>query len=133
MSTATCIRLSVAGIGLMGALLAGNAVDARTPLTCNGCWAVIEPTAAAANIIRDYGLATAQRVSAGEYRLNFNSRVLNCAAVASIASTAASTNRGEVSTQDFPAIPNTLVVFTFDSSGTQADRPFSLFVNCLAP
>jgi len=135
MSSATCIRLGVAGIGLMGALLAGNAADAqsrpRTPLTCNGCWGVIDGNG---TIIRDYGLATAQRVGAGEYRLDFNSRVLNCAAVATIASAnAGNPINGEISTLDFPANPNRLVILTYNSDGTQADKPFSVFVNCLAP
>jgi hypothetical protein len=122
--------LIVAGIGVAGVLIASDnalAATAEIAASCDGCLAVIADNG---TIVRDYGLNTSTRLTTGEYRLDFSNRVANCAASATIEGTAGNPGEITVRTAAGAANVNRLFVETFNSAGTNEDRPFHVSINC---
>lgn len=83
-------------------------------------WAVIESNGLADNW---YGMTGNQRLAAGQYAIDFNRDISNCAYTATLSGI-----NGQITTFGNP--PQSVYVFTSDNAGNSADRSFHLVVNC---
>ena len=90
-------------------------------------WAVIEEDGTS---LKNKGLSGSERYpgaeTAGLYRISFNRDVSECAYTATVATREAN----QISAFEDPALTHGVVVATRDSEGVEADRRFSLVVNC---
>lgn len=100
----------------------------------NQLWAVVKGSDA--SLIRGSGVAATFKFSAqtGSYEIAFNRDISSCAYTATpFDPTAGRGNQapnGEIGVRALATSANGVAVTTFDSSGTRADRNFSLVVNC---
>jgi hypothetical protein len=101
---------------------AGPAGAAATAL-----WAVVDSTG---TLIRNKGVASAQKLADGDYQVVFNQDVTACSYQATLGGPTTGLAIGEISAAHRVAVAAGIRVVTFNSTGVLADRPFYLAVFC---
>lgn len=101
---------------------AGPAGAAATAL-----WAQID---SAGSVVRQKGVASAQKLGTGDYLVTFNQDVTGCTYQATLGGPTTGLTFGEVSAAQRTAIAAGVRVFTLSSAGANSDRAFSLAVFC---
>src|SRR5262249_16897936 len=101
----------------------------------NGTFAATESFAVvsdAGSLVRGLNATSARRLSTGNYTVKFNASVKNCAFIASLGSTSASSTQptGQAGAGLDPSNNKTAHVETTSSDGTDSDRSFDLVVIC---
>lgn len=104
---------------------AGPAGAAGAPATA--LWASVD---SAGVLVRNKGVASAQKLADGDYLVTFNQDVTPCIYQATLGGPTTSTSIGEVSAAQRTALPAGVRVITRDSGGILADRAFYLAVFC---
>ncbi len=119
-----CVGLAV---GVVFGLTTKDADAAKHRTQLKTLWAVIEEDGTPS---KDKGLTGSERYPGSEteglYRISFNRDVSRCAYTA----TAATRDANQISAFEDPISSHSVVVATRDSDGVEADRRFSLVVNC---
>jgi hypothetical protein len=91
-------------------------------------WAVV---AGDGTLTRKFGAGSSARLAAGEYEVVFGGDVTQCAYNATIGTgDATEAPAGEIGVSHRTGNANAVAVVTRDSTGTKADLPFHLTVNC---
>jgi hypothetical protein len=101
---------------------AGPAGAAATAL-----WAQID---SAGSVVRQKGVASAQKLGIGDYLVTFNQDVTGCTYQATLGGPTTGLTVGEISAAQRTAIAAGVRVFTLSSAGANSDRAFSLAVFC---
>jgi hypothetical protein len=125
--------LKAVGAAILGGVLSifalpsRDADAARTLLKT--LWAVVNINAdQTITVTRSKGVVLSKKLGTGVYKIGFNRDVSGCACVATIDQSQV----GFISAQagSFVATGRQVVVSTYDSDGTAADRPFQVVVHC---
>lgn len=122
------------GAAILGGLLSIFALpprdaDAARRRLLKTLWAVVTINAdQTITVTRSKGAVSSSRLGTGVYKIGFNRNVSGCACVATIDQS----QLGFISAQanSFVATERDVVVSTYASNGTAAERPFQLVVHC---
>ena len=101
---------------------AGPAGPAATSL-----WASVDATG---TLVRNKGVASAQKNATGDYQVIFSQDVTTCAYQATLGGPTTGVFAGEITVGQRVAIPAGLRVFTLNSAGTPTDAAFFVSVFC---
>ena len=101
---------------------AGPAGPAATSL-----WASVDATG---TLVRNKGVASAQKNATGDYQVIFSQDVTACAYQATLGGPTTGLYAGEITVGQRVAIPAGLRVFTLNSTGTPTDAAFFVSVFC---
>ena len=101
---------------------AGPAGPAATSL-----WASVDTTG---TLVRNKGVASAQKNATGDYQVIFSQDVTTCAYQATLGGPTTGVFAGEITVGQRVAIPAGLRVFTLNSAGTPTDAAFFVSVFC---
>ncbi len=115
--------------GLLGVFALPDRADAARRRLLKTLWAVVQPTfSGPTTVTRSKGATGANKLGMGVYTVGFNRDVSGCACVATIDQSRV----GFISAQanSFVATKREVVVSTYDTNGTAAERPFQLVVHC---
>ena len=126
--------LKAVGAAILGGLLSIFALpsrdaDAARRRLLKTLWAVVSINAdQTITVTRSKGVTGSSKLGTGVYKIGFNRDVSGCASVATIDQSQV----GFISAQlnSFVATERDVVVSTYDSDGTAAERPFQLVVHC---
>lgn len=90
-------------------------------------WAQID---SAGSVVRQKGVASAQKLGIGDYLVTFNQDVTSCTYQATLGGPTTGLTIGEVSAAQRAAIAAGVRVFTLSSAGANTDKAFMLAVFC---